>query len=58
MSLFSFSLSMQIHIYTSAPYTFSKSKNKFSINSQTHYTKNNWPNFNNLIAMNDEEWEK
>jgi hypothetical protein len=49
---------MQIHIYTSVPYTFSKSKNKFSINSQTHYTKNNWPNFDNLIAMSDEEWEK
>jgi len=40
----------------SIPYTV---KNPESLNdSQNHCTKNNWPNFDNIIAMGDEEWEE
>ena len=29
-----------------------------SIDSQNHNTKNNWPNFDNMIAMGNEEWNE
>jgi hypothetical protein len=28
------------------------------INLQTHYIKNNWPNFDNIITLSDEDWEE
>ena len=55
MCLVFFYLSMQIHTYISAPYAFRNFKSKSSANLQTHYTKNNLSNFDNLIAMGDEE---
>jgi hypothetical protein len=42
------------HTYTSTPCTFRNPES--SIDSQNHCTKNNWPNFDNMIAMDDEEW--
>ena len=38
----------------STPYTFTNLKS--FINSQTHSTKSNWPNFDNTIAINCEDW--
>jgi hypothetical protein len=29
---------------------------KVPLNSQTHYTKNNWSNFDNAITMDDKDW--
>ena len=40
----------------STPYTFRNPEN--SIDSQNHYTKNNQPNFDNIIAIDDEDWEE
>lgn len=37
----------------STSYTFRNLKS--SINSQTHHTKNNWPNFDNTIEMRNED---
>jgi hypothetical protein len=45
-----------LHPYTSTPYTFRNPKNPND--SQNHCTKNNWLNFDNIIAMGDEEWEE
>ena len=42
------------HSYTSTPYTFRSFES--SNRSQNHYTKNNWPNFNNVTTLDDEEW--
>ena len=37
--------------------TFRKSESGLSINSQTHYTENNWPKFDEtIIAMDEEEF--
>jgi len=46
---------MQIHTYISAPYASRSSESESSINSQTHYIENNWPDFKNIIAMSDED---
>ena len=42
------------HSYTSTPYTFRSFES--SNRSQNHCTKNNWPNFNNITTIDDEEW--
>ena len=42
------------HSYTSTPYTFRSFES--SNHSQNHYTKNNWPKFNNVTTLDDEEW--
>jgi len=44
------------HTYMSTPCTFRNPES--SIDSQNHCTKNNWPNFDNMVAMGDEEWEQ
>jgi len=44
------------HTYTSTACTFKNPES--SIDSQNHCTKNNWPNFDNMVAMGDEEWEE
>jgi len=38
----------------STPYTFTTLTS--FINSQTHTTKSNWPNFDNTIAVDGEDW--
>ena len=40
--------------YTNTHYTF-RSFESFN-HSQNYYTKNNWPNFNNVTTLDDEEW--
>ena len=42
------------HSYTNTLYTFKSFES--SNRSQNHYTKNNWPNFNNVTTLDDEEW--
>ena len=42
------------HSYTNTLYTFKSFES--SNRSQNHYTKNNWPNFNNVTIVDDEEW--
>jgi hypothetical protein len=46
-----------INTYTRALYTSRNSKSESSTNSQTYCTKNNWSNFDNMIAIDDAEWE-
>ena len=40
--------------YTNTHYTFRSFENPN--HSQNYYTKNNWPNFNNVTTLDDEEW--
>jgi hypothetical protein len=47
--------SMHIHTYTNTPFIFSNFESESSTNPYTHYTNNNWSNFDNIIAMGDEE---
>jgi len=49
---------MHIHTYTNTPFIFSNFESESSTNPYTHYTNNNWSNFDNIIAMGDEEWEE
>jgi len=58
MSSFSFIFSYKWHTYTSTPYVFRNPKSESSTNPQTHYTKNNWPNIDNIIVMGGENWEE
>jgi hypothetical protein len=55
--IFFSSFNQQIHTYTRALYASRNSKSESSTNSQTYCTKNNWSNFDNMNAIDDEEWE-
>jgi len=49
---------MHILTYTNTPFIFSNFESESSTNPYTHYTKIKWSNFDNIIAMGDEEWEE
>jgi hypothetical protein len=44
--------------YTKTLFTFKKFESGSSIKSRAHYTKNEWPNFDeHIIVMEENEWE-
>ena len=44
------------HSYTNTPYTFRSVER--SSHSQNYHPKNNWPNFNDVTVLDDEEQAK